>query len=260
MLRETNGEGTVMFDEQGIDTWSPAVEWTAPLPAAAMPDVVRRCRDLADAIGADGFSLLFMASEGEARRLAPVFDSAFPGVSPFSRALSSRSADGLARRAAGSSRPLWWADPDGGAVLHGDARLWAAEVENPASASLVDGVPGIVFPVALENGRSGAVAFHGRDMLLDEDALCDTHASCHALFAEAARQRPLDGGRLPAMSKREIECLRLTANGFTSDEIAGALGLSVHTANQYLTSSAHKLNAVNRIQAVAKALRAGLID
>src|SRR5690606_39081139 len=111
-----------------------------------------------------------------------------------------------------------------------------------------------------ENGRSGAVAFFGPDMLLGEDALCETHARCYALFAEVARQRPLDGGRLPAMSKREIECLRLTANGFTSDEIAGALGLSVHTANPYLTSSAHKLNAVNRIHAVAKALRAGLID
>jgi DNA-binding CsgD family transcriptional regulator len=62
------------------------------------------------------------------------------------------------------------------------------------------------------------------------------------------------------MSKREIECLRLTANGLTSEEIAAELGLSVHTANQYLTSSAQKLNAVNRIHAVAKALRAGLID
>jgi DNA-binding CsgD family transcriptional regulator len=34
----------------------------------------------------------------------------------------------------------------------------------------------------------------------------------------------------------------------------------VHTTNQYLTQSAQKLNAVSRTQAVAKALRLGLIE
>ncbi|TGU67737.1 helix-turn-helix transcriptional regulator, partial [Mesorhizobium sp. M1C.F.Ca.ET.144.01.1.1] len=60
--------------------------------------------------------------------------------------------------------------------------------------------------------------------------------------------------------KRELECLKLTANGNTSEEIAKLLKLSVHTANQYLTQSTQKLNAVNRNQAVAKALRLGLIE
>jgi DNA-binding CsgD family transcriptional regulator len=62
------------------------------------------------------------------------------------------------------------------------------------------------------------------------------------------------------MSRRELECLSLTADGQTSEEIAARLGLSVHTANQYLTNSTQKLNAVNRMHAVAKALRMGLID
>ena len=34
----------------------------------------------------------------------------------------------------------------------------------------------------------------------------------------------------------------------------------MHTANQYLTNTAQKLDAVNRMHAVAKALRLGLID
>ena len=63
-----------------------------------------------------------------------------------------------------------------------------------------------------------------------------------------------------SISKRELECLKLTANGNTSEEIARLLKLSVHTANQYLTQSTQKLNAVNRNQAVAKALRLGLIE
>ena len=43
---------------------------------------------------------------------------------------------------------------------------------------------------------------------------------------------------MPTISKRELECLSLTANGLTSEEIADRLGLSVHTANQYLTNTA----------------------
>ena len=38
------------------------------------------------------------------------------------------------------------------------------------------------------------------------------------------------------------------------------LKLSVHTANQYLTNTTQKLDAVNRMHAVAKALRMGLIE
>ncbi len=62
------------------------------------------------------------------------------------------------------------------------------------------------------------------------------------------------------MTQRELDCLKLTANGYTSEEIAVILGLSVHTANQYLTKVTLKLNALNRVHAVAKALRLGLIE
>ena len=58
----------------------------------------------------------------------------------------------------------------------------------------------------------------------------------------------------------QASILKLTANGYTSEAIARLLKLSVHTANQYLTQCAQKLNAVSRTQAVAKALRLGLID
>jgi DNA-binding CsgD family transcriptional regulator len=57
-----------------------------------------------------------------------------------------------------------------------------------------------------------------------------------------------------------MECLKLTARGLTSEDIARQLGLSVHTANQYLASTTQKLDATNRIHAVAKAMRLGLID
>ncbi len=48
-------------------------------------------------------------------------------------------------------------------------------------------------------------------------------------------------------------------DGYTSEEIAEKLGLSVHTVNAYLGSATVKLDAVNRIQAIAKAIRFGYI-
>lgn len=231
-------------------------ESPATRPAAAtMADAVRACRLLAGRIDASGFGLFFLAAQGETRRLAPVFDSEFPGISAPSKTLTAREAESFARRAADAVQPLWWRGARSAPALCAAARGWASEVEPPAGD-----IAGVAFPVAQEHGRRGLVVFTGDDILIDETALCEIHAHCFALFAEVARQRKQDGARKPPMSKREIECLRLTANGHTSEDIAAVLGLSVHTANQYLSNSAHKLNAVNRIHAVAKALRTGLID
>ena len=63
-----------------------------------------------------------------------------------------------------------------------------------------------------------------------------------------------------ALSEREIQCLSWTAAGKTSSEIAGILGLSEHTVNHYLNHVSKKLDAVNRTQAVVKAMKKGYIS
>ena len=67
--------------------------------------------------------------------------------------------------------------------------------------------------------------------------------------------------RLPAaaLAPREIDCLRWSAAGKTSGEIAAILGVSENTVNSYLAAAAQKLNAVNRVQTVAQAIRLGLL-
>ena len=230
-----------------------AGEWTGA-PSAGLAEAARYCHSLAVALNANAFSLLFCARQGDARRLAPVFDSAFPGVSPLSRALSAKSCMAAAGFFAAPT-PAWWRPAGEPPFLTASARRWAREID---SAVVLRGRTEA--SRSIERSKSGVVVFAGDDMTLDEVALCETHARCHAVFAGVVENRSLDGEQLPAMSKRELECLRLTANGLTSEEIAAALKLSVHTANQYLTNSTHKLNAVNRIHAVAKALRCGLID
>lgn len=61
------------------------------------------------------------------------------------------------------------------------------------------------------------------------------------------------------LTARELDCLRWTAEGKTSSEISAIIKLSEHTVNHYLISAGKKLNAVNRVQAVAKSLRLRII-
>lgn len=218
---------------------------------ASLADAVQACRRLAGNIGASGYGVFFI----EARGLVPVFDNTFPGISPETRSLASAKAEQFVHQVAATNCPVWWKTENAGHFLSASARVWAIEV-----APALGHVSGIAFPVFLESGRAGAVLFTGDTMSLDEVAVCDTHADCCDLLDQVMKLRSQQCENVPRpMSGRELECLRLTANGLTSEEIATALGLSVHTANQYLTNSTQKLNAVNRIHAVAKALRGGMI-
>ncbi len=221
-----------------------------------IPDAVRRCRWIALDINAVGFSLLLAGpSSGEAS-LLPCFDSDYPGISAGTKMASGPDRVGLVRHAGASTLPCWWDDQAGSPSSASLAALgWAARI-----APLVPGSSGLVFPVHAAYAKVGFVVFLGPDITLPPAGLFDIHARCFSLFDAVARMRPGESARLPTISKRELECLKLTANGYTSEEIARLLKLSVHTANQYLTNTVQKLDAVNRMHAVAKALRMGLIE
>jgi DNA-binding CsgD family transcriptional regulator len=62
-----------------------------------------------------------------------------------------------------------------------------------------------------------------------------------------------------ALTAREREVLALLAVGASNKVIARALGVSVHTAKFHVASLTEKLGASGRLEAVAIALRAGLI-
>jgi DNA-binding CsgD family transcriptional regulator len=58
----------------------------------------------------------------------------------------------------------------------------------------------------------------------------------------------------------ELLCLRHASRGMTSEEIGHATGYTTETVNSYLKSAPRKLGATNRVEAVANAIRRGLID
>ncbi|PWA10406.1 hypothetical protein DCC39_11275 [Pueribacillus theae] len=62
------------------------------------------------------------------------------------------------------------------------------------------------------------------------------------------------------LSKREIEVLEMLSHGWSTKEMAMIMNLSEFTARDYISSAMRKLGVKHRAQAVAEALRMGLIS
>ena len=75
-----------------------------------------------------------------------------------------------------------------------------------------------------------------------------------ALLSPRATQRQA------ALSTREREIMSLLAQGLTGEEVAGRLYLSTETVKTHVRNSMTKLEARNRVHAIAIALRQGQID
>lgn len=74
---------------------------------------------------------------------------------------------------------------------------------------------------------------------------------------------PRSNGRAsptPSLSAREREVLALLADGAPNKVIARKLDISVHTAKFHVASLLTKLGAVNRTDAIAIAMREGLVS
>jgi LuxR family transcriptional activator of bioluminescence operon len=80
-----------------------------------------------------------------------------------------------------------------------------------------------------------------------------------ALLKEAERQ--LNGVYIKdvSLTKRETDILSWLAHGKTAWEIGTILHISRRTVEWHTRNAAKKLNAVNALQAVAKAIKIGLI-
>ncbi|NBB59853.1 LuxR family transcriptional regulator [Pseudomonas sp. ODNR1LW] len=62
------------------------------------------------------------------------------------------------------------------------------------------------------------------------------------------------------MSGREAQCLLWVSRGKSSSDIGQIVGLSPRTVDSYIEKTCAKLKVRTRIEAVAVAVRSGLID
>ena len=81
-----------------------------------------------------------------------------------------------------------------------------------------------------------------------------------ATDAGRARHILAGGERLPELTKREHEVLRLLADGLTNRQIAARLVVSEHTVHRHVSNILRKLDLPSRTAAAALAAQAGLLD
>jgi len=78
-------------------------------------------------------------------------------------------------------------------------------------------------------------------------------------FARLGREPAMKEEQRDDLTPREREVLQLVAEGATNKEIAASLYLSEHTVNFHMKNILSKLHLRNRAQAVAYAIRTGLV-
>lgn len=171
-----------------------------------------------------------------------------PGCEILSEPLLKTQGDFLLKHLETSPRPLVYTDKP---ML----KPSPAMIRTPTAEGRTD----LLLPVNLGAMGNGFVGFFGVRADVDNELLVDLHRKALSIMRETLR---LAFGVTPVTEKlneREIECLQLVGNGMKSEAIGERLNLSVHTVNAYLGSATTKLDSVNRIQAIAKAIRLGII-
>ncbi|HEY3506229.1 MAG TPA: response regulator transcription factor [Actinocatenispora sp.] len=120
---------------------------------------------------------------------------------------------------------------------------------------------------ALRAGASGfllkdappAQLLHGIRTVASGAALLDPEVTRQLVGRYAARIRPADGAAPdPPLTPRELEVLRLIADGHSNREIAAALRISQETVKTFVSRILTKLGLRDRVQAVVYAYRRGL--
>lgn len=117
--------------------------------------------------------------------------------------------------------------------------------------------------------RSGVKAILPRDSGMDEilSAIQAAHAGLVLLDAEVTQTL---AARIPTpavhpapalddLTPREVEVLRMLAEGLGNREMAGRLGISDHTVKFHISSILDKLGASTRTEAVTMGIRMGII-
>jgi len=147
-------------------------------------------------------------------------------------------------------------------------RLSGIDVANRAASAAPE--TAVIFYTAYGDRALLAEALDAgvRGFVLKEAPLADLVRAVESVAAGDTYVDPVLAGvlasaqmtdRLPALTQREREVLRLLADGLSNDEIGKRLFISPETVRTHVRKAMAKLEADTRTQAVAKALRQSLI-
>jgi DNA-binding CsgD family transcriptional regulator len=227
-----------------------------PPKSVRAADFVSRLQVMQTVLGAEHFAVLRLSGQGlpTARKFRLALHNWAQDVDRKADQLLGAYDAAMLAHLEASMLPLIWEGAGGNQFAVAGAELFTARL--PAGV-----LPwsGIAFPVRLGAQGNGYVVFIGNFIAPSGDLTVDLHMqSCQILIDMlAADEKKLTPAE--ALSEREIACLQMAGDGCISEVIAEKMGLSVHTVNAYLGTATTKLDAVNRIQAIAKAIRLGYI-
>jgi DNA-binding CsgD family transcriptional regulator len=121
-------------------------------------------------------------------------------------------------------------------------------------------IVGVFFVFNAQDHRKYYMRFEGDRPAISRSELNELNMIAMELFDQYNSLLRAEMSNINALSARELEVVRWTAQGKTSVEIGGILTLSDHTINAYMNTAMKKLDCVNRTQLVAKAIRLKLIQ
>lgn len=225
--------------------------------AAKISDILREMRAAGASFGYDVFIITNLPAEHEVSTQNCALVPSWPeGWRTRYFARDYLRIDPVANHVRRTTEPFLWREAPYRSDEAGAARVMGEATEFGLSQ-------GFCVPIHHLTGPGGGVSFGASRLDLSEDAKAALHlVSIYAY--QRAETLIREGGRnpmrkAPRLTAREIECLRWTAAGKTSWEASEILSTSQRTVEFHLKNAARKLDAVNRVQCVAEALRQGII-
>ena len=116
----------------------------------------------------------------------------------------------------------------------------------------------LAFTVSDGTGTRWVVSFSGSGERPDDPTTNDLHLMAVHLVERLRVINPNSENRIH-LTDRQAEVMQLIAAGKTSDEIGVILGISDRTVDGYAAEACQRLDSVTRAQAVAEAIRQGMI-
>lgn len=162
--------------------------------------------------------------------------------------------DPIVKRCAAAPEPFFWADV---VSTLGSNSPESAFMRKAEEHGLINGV---CFPVHGVNGLEAGVSLSGKcDDALSASDMRNLHL--FSLYAFNRLKSIAIGSAIsvPSLTKREREILLWSAFGKTNRQVADILFLSEQTVATHMKTIIRKLSAQNKAEAIALALRAGLI-
>lgn len=169
------------------------------------------------------------------------FDSGFLEIDP------------TVKRCAASPDPFLWSDVMSELSPHSPEY---AVMKKAEEHGLINGV---CFPVHGVNGLEAGVSLSGRSEAPSASEMRNLHLFCLYAFNKVKGIATHSAISIPSLTKREREILLWSAFGKTNRQVADILFLSEKTVATHVKKIIRKLSVQNKAEAIALALRAGLI-